>query len=103
MRGSSAVEMSKESAMLLLLLVLCTLPLASKSRKSFLTSLLSTSTSYTRGSVFLKRGPYYFLAYNNLTKLGQFVVLMSSDGSCLRLGPGLARARHLEGLLELKF
>ena len=78
MRGSSAVEMSKESAMLLLLLVLCTLPLASKSRKSFLTSLLSTSTSYTRGSGFLKRCPYYFLAYNNLTKLGQIAVLMSA-------------------------
>ena len=76
MRGSSAVEMSKESAMLLL--VLCTLPLASKSRKSFLTSLLSTSTSYTRGSVFLKRCPYYFLAYNDQTKLGQIAVLMST-------------------------
>ena len=73
MRGSSAVEMSKESAMLLL--VLCTLPLASKSRKSFLTSLLSTSTSYTRGNVFLKRGPYYFWPIIcNLTKLGQIAV-----------------------------
>ena len=27
----------------------------------------------------------------------------SSDGSSLRLGPGSARARHLEGLLELGF
>ena len=26
-----------------------------------------------------------------------------SDGSSLRLGPGSARARHLEGLLELEF
>ena len=30
-------------------------------------------------------------------------MVTSSDGSSLRLGPGSARARHLEGLLELGF
>ena len=29
--------------------------------------------------------------------------ILVSDGSSLRLGPGSARARHLEGLLELEF